>query len=261
MNIELLKKIGLTESQSKAYIALVKYGNLKANELAEKIEETRTNAYMILDRLVDLGLANKDESSKVLKYYPTNPTSLERLIENKRKDILTTEKQVRDTMPQLLSYYYTYRNQPGVRFFQGKEGIMQMYEDQRRTSKDIYFISSQAAFNLLGDDLYKHIEQRAKLGIKSYGIEPAGEKNIEYGKENDKRLLRDMIWAPIGVLEAPVNLYVYGDKTALISFEEEVIGTIIESPKIAQAMKQLFDLAKQAVTDMNNGKDVADKKG
>jgi len=260
MNIELLKKIGLTESQSKAYIALVKYGSLKANELAEKIEETRTNSYMLLDRLVELGLATKDESAKVLKYMPTNPTSLERLIENKRKDVLNTEKQVRDTMPQLLSYYYTYQNQPGVRFFQGEDGIMQMYEDQRRTAKDLYFISSQAAFNLLGDKLYKHIEQRAKLGIKSYGIEPADPENIVYGKNNDKRLLRDMTWAPKGVLEAPVNLYVYGDKTALISYDEEVIGTIIESPKIAQAMKQLFELAKIAITDMNNGKNKPDKK-
>jgi len=259
MNIDLLKKIGLTESQSKAYIALVKYGSLKANELAEKIEETRTNSYMILDRLVELGLATKDESAKVMKYMPTNPTSLERLIENKRKDVLTTEKQVRDTMPQLLSYYYTYQNQPGVRFFQGEEGIMQMYEDQRRTSKDIYFISSQAAFNLLGDKLYKHIEQRAKLGIKSFGIEPAEEKNIDDGQENDKKLLRDMVWAPTGALEAPVNMYVYGDKTALISFDEEVIGTIIESPKIAQAMKQLFGLAKKAIIDMNGGKNKPDK--
>lgn len=259
MNTELLKKIGLTESQSKAYIALVKYGSLKANELAEKIDETRTNSYMILDRLVELGLATKDESAKVMKYMPTNPTSLERLIENKRKDVLTTEKQVRDTMPQLLSYYYTYRNQPGVRFFQGEDGILQMYEDQRRTSKDLYFISSQAAFNLLGDNLYKHIEQRAKLGIKSYGIEPAVAENIEYGEKNDERLLRNMTWAPIGVLEAPVNLYVYGDKTALISFDEEVIGTIIESPKIAQSMKQLFDLSKKAIVDMNDGKNKPDK--
>ncbi len=254
MNIELLTQIGLTKSQAKAYIALIKFGSLPAPELAAKIGETRTNSYMVLDRLVDMGLIEKDESGKKLLYRPTNPTALERLIEQKRKDVMSTEKQVRDSMPQLLNYFYTYQHQPGVRFFQGKEGIMKMYEDQRRTARDIYFIRSDADFNVLGKDLYKHMEQRAKLGIKAHGIEPAEEDNIHYGQENDKRMLRDMTWAPREAFTAPVNIYVYGNKTALISYGEEVIGTIIESPQIAEAMTQIFGLVRDGLRAGKAGK-------
>ncbi len=253
MNAELLQQIGLTKSQAKAYITLIKFGDLTPPELAEKIGETRTNCYMILDKLCALGLVEKDESGKKLSYHPANPTNLERLIEEKRKEILATEKLVRDSMPQLLNYFYTYQHQPGVRFFQGKEGIIKMYEDQRRTGKDIYFIRSDADFNVLGKDLYKHMEQRAKLGIKAHGIEPAEEDNIRYGREHDKAMLRDMAWAPREAFTAPVNLYVYGNKTALISYGEEVIGTIIESPQIAEAMKQIFTLVKTGVASANAG--------
>lgn len=253
MNIELLTQIGLTKSQAKAYIALIKFGSLPAPQLAEKIGETRTNSYMVLDRLVDMGLIEKDESGKKLLYRPTNPTALERLIEQKRKDVMSTEKQVRDSMPQLLNYFYTYQHQPGVRFFQGKEGITKMYEDQRRTAQEIYFIRSDADFNVLGKDLYTHMEQRAKLGIRAHGIEPAEQDNIQYGQENDSRMLRDMTWAPRDAFTAPVNLYVYGNKTALISYGEEVIGTIIESPQIAEAMKQIFALVQSGVESMNAG--------
>lgn len=251
MNIELLTRIGLTKSQAKAYIALIKHGKLSAPELAEKIGETRTNCYMVLDKLTELGLVNKDESGKKLSYQPTNPTNLERLSEQRRKDVLETEKQVRDSMPQLLNYFYTYQNRPGVRFFEGKEGIKRMYEDQRRTGKDIYFIRSDADVNVLGQNLYKHLEQRAKLGIHAHGIEPAEEDNMRYGRENDKRMLRDMVWAPPECFNAPVNVYVYGDKTALVSYGEEVIGTIIESPQIAEAMKQIFALVQTGVESMN----------
>lgn len=250
MNIELLTQIGLTKSQAKAYIALIKFGSLTAPGIAEKIGETRTNSYMVLDRLVDMGLIEKDESGKKLLYRPTNPTALERLIEQKRKNILATEKQVRDSMPQLLDYFYTYQGQPGVRFFSGKEGIMKMYEDQRRTAQDVYFIRSDADFNALGKDLYRHMEQRAKLGIKAHGIEPAEEDNMRYGRENDKRMLRDMTWSPRNAYTAPVNVYTYGNKTALISYGEEVIGTIIESPQIAEAMRQLFGLIKLGVESL-----------
>lgn len=252
MNSELLQQIGLTPSQAKAYIALIKHGELTAPELGEKIDETRTNSYMILDKLVGLGLVEKGTKAKKQIYFPTNPTSLERLIEEKRQDILATEKQVRDSMPLLLNYFYTYQHQPGVRFFQGKEGIIKMYEDQRRTAQDIYFIRSDADFNMLGKGLYNHVEARAKLGIQSHGIEPAEADNIEYGQLNDKRLKRDMTWAPGSAYNAPVNVYIYGNKTALISYGEEVIGTIIESPQIAEAMKQLFGLVRIAVKSLND---------
>ncbi len=252
MNTDLLQQVGLTPSQAKAYIALVKNGELTAPELALKIGEARTNCYMVLDKLVGLGLAQKATTTKKLTYFPTNPTNLERLIEEKRRTIMSTEKQVRDSMPQLLSYFYTYQHQPGVRFFQGKAGIAKMYEDQRRTGKEIFFIRSNADFNVLGKDLYDHVEARAKLGIKSHGIEPAEPDNIEFGRQNDARLKRDMLWAPPEAFDAPVNIYIYGNKTALISYGEEVVGTIIESAQIAEGMKQLFGLARRAISAMND---------
>ena len=98
------------------------------------------------------------------------------------------------------------------------------------------------------------MEQRAKLCIKAHGIEPAEEDNIQYGKENDARMLRDMAWAPRDAYTAPVNIYVYGNKTGLISYGEEVIGTIIESPQIAEAMRQIFALTKRGVEALNTSK-------
>ncbi|HSX14964.1 MAG TPA: helix-turn-helix domain-containing protein [Candidatus Saccharimonadales bacterium] len=244
MNSELLESAGLTKSQARAYLALIKNGKLTPPQLAEKLGEGRTNAYMVLDKLVELGLATKSDVAKKLVYQPTNPTALERLVETKRKNALAIEKQVRDNMPQLLNFYYTYLDQPGIRFFSGRDGILRMYEDQRRTRADVYFMRSDADFNALGKDLYLHMEKRGKLGIKTYGIEPDEPDNVEYSKENDKRIGRDMRFLPQGTYTAPVNVYVYGDKTALISYSQELIGTIIESPQIASAMRQILGLVR-----------------
>ncbi len=251
MNTEILTKAGLSNTQAKAYIALIKNGSLSAPELSKLIEEKRTNCYMILDKLVELGLAERKGSPKKYRYVPTNPTSVNRLVEGKRAEVIETEQQIKNAMPQLLSYFYTYSNQPGIRYFEGRNGILQMYEDQLKVKKDIYFIRSEGDVNLLGDKMYEIIEKRSKLGIHVHGIEEGSEKLKHFSEENDERLGREMSFYPLGAYTEPVNLYTYGDKTAIISYGKEVVGTIIESPQIAAAMRQLFQLMRLGAESMD----------
>ena len=71
----MLQHFGLTETQAKAYISLVKRGALTAKELTLKIKESRTNTYMVLDKLVDMGLILKSQNQKVLRFYAASPES------------------------------------------------------------------------------------------------------------------------------------------------------------------------------------------
>jgi hypothetical protein len=43
---------------------------------------------------------------------------------------------------------------------------------------------------------------------------------------------------------APVEISSYGDKVSILSFGDEAIGMIIDSPQIAEANRQLFNLAR-----------------
>ena len=45
-------------------------------------------------------------------------------------------------------------------------------------------------------------------------------------------------------MNTTLEIDIYGNKVALLSFGKELIGTIIESKQIAEALKQIFDLAK-----------------
>ena len=69
MDIEIIKKAGLTDSQAKAYLALIEQGTLTAQQLSELIAETRTNCYAVLDKLIANGLAQKVASTS--KYAAT----------------------------------------------------------------------------------------------------------------------------------------------------------------------------------------------
>ena len=45
---------------------------------------------------------------------------------------------VKQSMPQMLSYFYSFTEKPGIRLLQGEEGLKEIYQDTLRTKKDIF---------------------------------------------------------------------------------------------------------------------------
>lgn len=244
MDVALLKKLGLTDSQAQTYIALIKAGQLTPPQLAKKIGESRTAAYMALAKLEEIGLAKKVESAKTQTYQATNPSALNKYLDQRREELAKVEETYRDSMSNMLSYYYVHRGEPGIRYFQGEEGLIQIYEDHLRTAEDVYFVRTPADEQYFGKILYKYMQERAKLGITAHGLAPFSDGTYEYARQNDEKLKRDMAWFPADAYKSPVEIAVYGNKVSLISFGEEAVGTIIESPQIAEALREIFALAK-----------------
>lgn len=250
MDTQILRQLGLTNSQAKTYIELIKAGRLTPPQLAKKIGESRTAAYMSLTKLEEIGLAIKVGDTKKATYSPANPSALEKFIAEKRKQVASAEDLYRNSLPKLLTYYYSNRGEPGIRFYQGKEGLTKIYEDHLRTGQDVYFVRTQDDEEYFGEVLYKYMEKRAKLGLKAHGLASYTAGTYEYAQKNDKDLKRDMAWFPPKAYTAPVEISIYGDKVSLISFGKEAIGTIIESPQIALALKEIFQMAKLGAKEL-----------
>jgi sugar-specific transcriptional regulator TrmB len=243
MNEEILINIGLNPTQAKAYLTLVRYGSLTPPELANKTGETRSNAYTVLDRLVELGLAKKLEANKKLVYRIENPVALEKLVKQHRDDALQREKLVKDSMPALLNFFYTYSEQPGIRFFQGKQGIEDIYNDQIRTGKEIEFVRSTSDVKLYDYETMRKLRGKfAKMNIPRHSFSPDAPDIPTNWREVDPIRKLKRTWMRTDDYTAPVEWGVYGNKVSIISFGEEAIGMIIESPQIAEAMRQILKL-------------------
>ncbi len=249
MNAETLTELGLTLPQAKAYIHLIKAGQMTPPQIATATKETRTNAYKILERLEELGLVRKDETIKKLAYRPENPVALENLATKARSQVIEHEKQVKNAMPSLLNYFFTYSEQPGVRFYQGEDGIKQIFNDMLRTSQPIYLVRSPADVSFYNQAFFeKFREKRAKLGIETYALTPNVASAVhDPATDTINRFSRT--WIPADAYTANVEWDVYGDKLAIISYGQEAIGMIIESPQIADSFKQLFYLLRSVTPD------------
>lgn len=247
MNEDTLVKIGLNPTQAKAYLALLGNGKLTPIELAKITGEARTNAYSVLDQLVELGLAKKLEVKKKYQYQLENPVALEKLVKYHRDEALERERSVKNALPELLNSFYTFSEQPGVRFFQGKDGIEEIYKDQLRTGKTIRIVRSWKDKDFFGKGVYSVWRKRpSKYNIRTNMLSPDVD-DANNDPELDKKLLFERTWMNKEDYTAPVEWDIYGDKVSVISFGEEAIGMIIESPQIAESMKQMFKIMQRGL--------------
>jgi sugar-specific transcriptional regulator TrmB len=245
MNLQLLQEIGLSKSQALVYLKLIEKGELTPPEVAQLTGESRPNAYMILRRLKDLELIEKMANSKKVSYQALNPIALERLIENKRLETSKVEQQVKQLMPQMLSYYYSFTEKPGIRLLQGIEGLKEIYRDTLRTKEDIYFMRTPAEIKVMGEEFFKtYKKRRAALGITTYAI-TVGPPTLRRSLQDDAfKMVRT--WIKAEDYTAPVEINVYGDKVAYLVYGEEIMGVIIQSSFIAESMRQIFQIVQNA---------------
>jgi len=248
MQTTLLEEIGLTRPQAEAYKALVEYGASAAPILAAHIGESRTNTYKILDRLCELGLAHKDTSGAKATYIPASPAALEHLLQKQTDEIHLRERKLKAELPTLLDYFFAHSEQPAIRFFQGKEGVQRIFSDMLATGKDIYLLRSPADVEFYDEEFFATFrKKRSMLGIRTYALTvdvPTAVHNPDIDKAN--RFLRT--WLPANAYTAQVEWDIYGNKVALISYGQEAIGVVIESPQIAESFRQMFRLAQGSFT-------------
>lgn len=248
MNPQLLQEIGLNEHQAKAYILLIKYGQLRPQDTTERINATRTNSYKVFEQLEELGLATKLEGAKKLTYQPAHPLALEKLAEEKRKSALEQEQKVKATMPTLLEYYFTHTEQPTVRMYQGQEGLRKVYSEQARTGKPIHLLRSQADIDIYGFEFMDSLRNMAhKHGIRRDLITPDDPRVAANWQEIAKEFGDTRTWMDSDDYTAPVEWDVYGDKTSIIVFGEEAMAVVIEHKQIAMALKQIFKMLQEGL--------------
>ena len=241
--IAIMRKAGLTESQASGYLALIEHGALTPTELADHTGESRTNAYMICEKLETLGLASRTDAKKST-YKPSHPSALETLAEKRRKIVQRDEKTVKDGLSDLISYYYEDAEMPGVRYLEGRDGQAKVYDDIIAQKRPMYLIRTPNEKKFFGKEILKDfIAKRLKNQINVVALTPFLEDS-NTDPDQDTTHLLDRQFMPADSYTAPVEIDIYGSHTSFISYGEDLTGVIIDNPHIADAMRQVFDLAR-----------------
>jgi sugar-specific transcriptional regulator TrmB len=239
MNLqETLKNLGMHEKKAEVYLACLELGNATAYLIAKKVGLKRPTVYDIANQLMREGLLHKSMRGRVKYFSPADPEKLIRILRRK-------ERAVHEAMPTLQDLYNSPRQKPLIRYFEGKEGIVEMYEDSLRSCR-----KGNEILAYVGEDVLRHIpaytedyvKRRVERGIILRGIyknNPVLAKYLEKSREQLRvAKILDEKYFPISN-----ETNIYKNKIAIASYGKEMFGMIIESVEIARSQKAIFELA------------------
>lgn len=244
MDEKLLISFGLSQSQARAYRALVLRKSLRPTQLAKLTGESRTNCYALLDRLVELDLASKTDENKKFTYYPASPLALKMLLE---KHLQKTEHQIQELdrrLPQMLSDYHTGGEQPKVRHYKGRKELEEMYVKQmEEPGRYLHFIRSKADVPYFGLPKMHEIRMLApKYKKRRIGVTPI----VFYSKADPRKDAKSgglkRAWLKGEEYTAPVEWAVSGNTVQAIVLEGEGYGVSITHPEVAESFRQIMQL-------------------
>ena len=239
---ELLISAGLNEHQAKVYLHLLKHGELAPPAVARGLSLTRSNAYKVLDSLVELGLVRRNEVNKKFVYRAEDPVALTNLVGAERNRLIALEQNVREAMRELRATYEKSSVGDDVRTYRGNQAVKAQYVGQAKLAQPIYFVKSRADIPTMGYETMDAIRKMpAKLGTERYGITPdAVDGALNPAIDRVSNLTRT--WIDADDYTAPVEWTVSGDELLIITFDKEASAIRIKDSEIAKSFKELWRL-------------------
>jgi HTH-type transcriptional regulator, sugar sensing transcriptional regulator len=230
---KVLKNIGLSEKESKIYLALLELHEALPSVVARRAGVKRPTAYVVLEQLVKKGLASYFKKGKTLYFRSLNPYAL---LEDQHSKYTALEK----SLPELLSLHEKYSVTPQMSIFEGKKGIIEIMEDTLRTSTELLCWAdvSLATGTFLADYYPSYIEKKVKNKIWLRGIFCHDKRALEF-KARGKEELREVYLIPKKKFPFKNEINIYDDKVAIVSHKDK-IGVIIQNKDIADTQRAIF---------------------
>lgn len=160
-------------------------------------------------------------------------------MEDKKRKIVD---EYRSSMGDMQQFFKSHREKswkPEFLYFQGVEGIKDIYEDMLTSKTPIYgWRDIPLIQKFLGKTfLDEYIKRRADKGIQSLAIMPDNATNRKYSAQDQKRTAKFLKGFSI-----PGEIRVYDGKTAIISFHKNnLVGFLLTSEIIYNIFKTIFD--------------------
>ncbi len=255
---ENLQSLGLNANEAKVYLALLELGQGTVSDISKTAQLNRTTGYDILERLALYGLASRTtQGAKKTMYIAEPPHRLKQYLENKKNQAERRLGDVGDLLPELQNLYKK-ENKPVIKFFEGWDGIKNIYWHTLESKSVIYSVldlnvylpeKEKSAYDKFGKD---YVKERARLRVQEkalvikneaglYFYETTYKNNPLYQKCTEYRWLEKQFpFTPA----AEVNIYDDVVMGVLVKPGENMAFEV-KNPSFANSLKIIFELAWQ----------------
>jgi sugar-specific transcriptional regulator TrmB len=231
-----LAKIGLGSKEAKVYLAALELGEANISSIARKSGIKRTTVYLVLESLREKGLISTTKRKASTFYMAENPQKIAEKAQERQQVIAKI-------MPELLSFANLIDKKPKIRFFEGGNGIKEVFRDTLAYPDQellAWYSDDWVAFD--EDFFYNfYTPQRLEKKIWVRAIFPINETTKKLQGLSQEHL-RQSKFITYDQLHIPAEILMYGkNKIAAISYAEN-LALIIESQKISTSLKSIFEV-------------------
>ncbi|MEK6887505.1 MAG: helix-turn-helix domain-containing protein [Candidatus Aenigmatarchaeota archaeon] len=235
--IEELKRIGLTDGESRVYLALLEIGSSTVGPVVKKSGVAYSNIYEILQRLINKGLASFIIKNKTKYFQATNPAYLKEYLEKKEKEIKQNKKFLDSILPKIQEIQKI-KSEQEAEIYIGIHGLRSAYSKAMQNEKGewLWFYQEKEDYAKDVEKLYPAVLQlikQSKISIKGIASESYRHSKLHkrLGRFQETRFVNFPI---------PVNMDMIGNTVLIESFRRPVTVISIKSETIAEDMRTYF---------------------
>lgn len=233
--IEELKKLGLTENESKVYSALLELGSTNAGKVIKKTSLHRNIVYDNLDRLIDKGLVSFVIITNIKYFEIAPPAELKEYIEKQKKEIIEKERIVNKLLPEINKVSASIERKQEATIFKGKRGLKTLLDEIAESKSELLVFGTGWGMRETMPIYYEQWHLKLiKNKVRAKIILPKNKK----GKFLKPFIARYLPEEKI----IPSTIAIWENKVLNIIWGEEPIGILIISKEVRDSYKNYFYL-------------------
>jgi sugar-specific transcriptional regulator TrmB len=231
---EVLRKVGLSQSEAKVYLTLIESGLSLAGEVTKKANINRSNCYDALQRLIEKGLVSYVIKANRKHFQAETPQKFLEIIKEQENKLKNKENEIKKILPKLIEKSKISDEKPEATIYKGKKGIKSIFEDILRYNEYCVFGSSGKFKEILGP-FFKQFQKRVKennIELRILVAEKTKPDIIKHAKE--------MRYLPKEYITM-ISTIVYGNKVAIISWTDDPVGFLLEDKPTSESYRIYFN--------------------
>lgn len=237
----ILQELGLNEKEARFYLYLLEEGNTTAAEVAKRLKESRTNTYMVLEKLTAENLIEIDDTTPVRLYRAADPAALKARINKQMQQIKQTHAVLQSALPELSSLFNLSQHRPGVTYLEGIEGFKTLLADNARLKQGTIDLiaSNEASSNPeIWELLQRGIAKRAAKGVVTRGLFHIREDKRPLINSFAGKNYQIRFWSQEPL---PGEIVIYGNKIAFTVYQPSLVVTIMTNDIMSQTFRIIFE--------------------
>jgi len=237
---EALIKLGLSNKEAKLYLLLLEHPERTAAQVAEAMQEKRTNVYALLESLQEKGLIGVDGAHKIKRFNATDPSVLNEYLQKEQERHMQAAASLRAAMPRLRSVHSLATNKPGVVHMAGMQGVQTLLEDMVRSTSEVLLVASNDVPSDTSDlELFRELlMQRKAAGVRTRALFHKGPHETRIREAFASRGFETRF---MGDQPYKGEVVLYEDNTVFTVYDPSLMVTVVTNQYITDTMRAMFE--------------------